>query len=420
MRRLPIHEVCIRQPPTQLVSLLIEKYPEGAREQDSQGRTALHHACIHGASVDVIHVLLHQNREGANTKDMWEETPKGYALSNASPDIQIIQALFHKSRRDIASYVSRIKTASPTNMYEKSSHSERSTPPMLIEYPNTQHGAIVEYEESVGQIVPFSHRSPSPSSSSTHLVQRETRTAHSRTYGNSSDKGKVLAERDVAMYNVQKLQTKVDYLQNRVEEGKKNESLIAQAQAEADAACAQRDIAYATVDRFQDKIFELENELKESEELKWLLASSQKELEEAQFQKDNALLEAHKLRQELFNAKKVSESSKYYVGLKNKEADNDMLRDINKDLRQTIQELTVKLNNQVALSPQVEMNREYNKFAVKRIDELQTKLALAEKETENTNKELTVLNTAYFDVKTKLLQKSTALNIAESKLSYTS
>ena len=57
-RFLPLHSACARQPPTSVISALLQAYPEGATLVDDQGMYALHYACGNQASRDVIRLLL--------------------------------------------------------------------------------------------------------------------------------------------------------------------------------------------------------------------------------------------------------------------------------------------------------------------------------------------------------------------------
>ena len=57
-RFLPLHSACARQPPTAVISALLQAYPEGATLVDDQGMYALHYACGNQASRDVIRLLL--------------------------------------------------------------------------------------------------------------------------------------------------------------------------------------------------------------------------------------------------------------------------------------------------------------------------------------------------------------------------
>ena len=80
-KRLPIHEACIRLPSTEVISKLLDCYPEGASAKDNQHRTPLHHAVIHGAHIDIIYLLLNVAYEATQEKDFFNKIPQDYAYT---------------------------------------------------------------------------------------------------------------------------------------------------------------------------------------------------------------------------------------------------------------------------------------------------------------------------------------------------
>uniref|UniRef100_A0A7S1FPJ6 Uncharacterized protein n=1 Tax=Corethron hystrix TaxID=216773 RepID=A0A7S1FPJ6_9STRA len=58
MECLPIHGICDRNPPSDVLTTLLEAYPEGAMTPDHDGSIALHYACFDRASISVIKILI--------------------------------------------------------------------------------------------------------------------------------------------------------------------------------------------------------------------------------------------------------------------------------------------------------------------------------------------------------------------------
>jgi hypothetical protein len=92
-RRLPIHEICVRQPSQDIVAALLDAYPIGCAEFDSYDRTPLHYAAIHEASSDVIYLLLDAYYDGKDMRDFFDKTPGDYAPHHEA---------FTKTREEIA------------------------------------------------------------------------------------------------------------------------------------------------------------------------------------------------------------------------------------------------------------------------------------------------------------------------------
>mmetsp|Transcript_7452 Transcript_7452/g.10821 ORF Transcript_7452/g.10821 Transcript_7452/m.10821 type:complete len:671 (-) Transcript_7452:76-2088(-) len=79
-RRLPLHEVCVRQPSYEFVMTLLSCNRDASMLPDHNGRLPLHLACCHGASLKIIQALLMEYPEAVLIKDKWGKTP----LCNAS------------------------------------------------------------------------------------------------------------------------------------------------------------------------------------------------------------------------------------------------------------------------------------------------------------------------------------------------
>ena len=82
-RRLPIHEACIRNPPSHIIAKLIEAYPDSVKALDNNNRTPLHHSVIHNANRNVIDLLIHAHPDALNSKDLWGKTVKDYVQTSS-------------------------------------------------------------------------------------------------------------------------------------------------------------------------------------------------------------------------------------------------------------------------------------------------------------------------------------------------
>lgn len=74
-RRLPIHEACINNAPSEVVEALLRKYKEGASMKDLNNRLPLHHAAIHGSSFDVFEFLIDSYPDSLEKEDNFGKTP---------------------------------------------------------------------------------------------------------------------------------------------------------------------------------------------------------------------------------------------------------------------------------------------------------------------------------------------------------
>jgi len=102
-RRLPIHEACIRQPPAEIVSLMLEVFPSCSEMTDNYDRTPLHYAVIHHASSQVLYLLLDSNYSARNEKDFFGMTPMDYCSSSNSKDAESMFLLDHIKIKELAS-----------------------------------------------------------------------------------------------------------------------------------------------------------------------------------------------------------------------------------------------------------------------------------------------------------------------------
>ena len=76
VERLPIHEVCRKNPPLYLIQKLESAYPSSLIfEDESNGCVPLHFACRHGASTEVISFLLKISPHSINIEDKYGCAP---------------------------------------------------------------------------------------------------------------------------------------------------------------------------------------------------------------------------------------------------------------------------------------------------------------------------------------------------------
>ncbi len=70
-----LHLVCRVHPPADIVSTLIDAFPDVAKKCNSWGSTALHLAAAWGASAQVIDVLINANADACSMRDASGKTP---------------------------------------------------------------------------------------------------------------------------------------------------------------------------------------------------------------------------------------------------------------------------------------------------------------------------------------------------------
>jgi ankyrin repeat protein len=100
-RFLPLHSACARQPPTAVISALLEAYPDGARCVDDQGMFALHYACGNQAAREVIRLLLMAYPEAAKMKDPRGMLPIHYVACWGPSSISVVDMVL-VANRDVA------------------------------------------------------------------------------------------------------------------------------------------------------------------------------------------------------------------------------------------------------------------------------------------------------------------------------
>eukprot|EP00934_Nitzschia_sp_Nitz4_P004966 Nitzschia sp. Nitz4//scaffold54_size114964//41440//44056//NITZ4_003846-RA/size114964-augustus-gene-0.18-mRNA-1//-1//CDS//3329554336//4956//frame0 len=81
----PLHLMCkLNNPPTDIISSIVEAAPEVASWVDSHGWLPLHHACANGVTTEVLQVLTSAYQEGKVVQDNQNRTPLHfYATRNA-------------------------------------------------------------------------------------------------------------------------------------------------------------------------------------------------------------------------------------------------------------------------------------------------------------------------------------------------
>ena len=90
---LPLHEACANGAPYDVVTAIVQAFPEGvyARESAYQ-RLPIHIACRKTANVQVIKLLMEYFANGSLEPDTLGRLPLHYALSNGAQD-QVVQVL---------------------------------------------------------------------------------------------------------------------------------------------------------------------------------------------------------------------------------------------------------------------------------------------------------------------------------------
>jgi len=94
---LPIHEACANsETPIELIEAIIQAHPEGLQLKESAyKRLPIHIACRKNASIDVVTLLLEHYPDGALIADTLGRLALHYALSNGAND-EVIGTLLNK------------------------------------------------------------------------------------------------------------------------------------------------------------------------------------------------------------------------------------------------------------------------------------------------------------------------------------
>lgn len=121
-RRLPIHEACIRQPPAEIVSLILDVFPSCSQLKDNYERTPLHYAVIHHASPQVMYLLLDSNYGARKDKDFYGMTPLDYCSSSTTTDVESILSLDENKISVLASQIRKKFNSSLNNLSSEEQH----------------------------------------------------------------------------------------------------------------------------------------------------------------------------------------------------------------------------------------------------------------------------------------------------------
>lgn len=97
-RFLPIHSACARQPPSNLISALLEAYPDGANSVDDQKMYALHYACGNKATRDVVRQLLNVFPDACKRKDPRGMLPIHYIACWGPATISVVDMVLAANR----------------------------------------------------------------------------------------------------------------------------------------------------------------------------------------------------------------------------------------------------------------------------------------------------------------------------------
>jgi len=483
-RRLPIHEACVRKPTTEIIYTLLDIYPDGAKAKDSNGRHPIHHACVHGASADTIYQLLHVFPESANANDNWGKTPKIYALNTVTPDVDVIQALFHKSQYDIETFVSRINKvyAVVPSRYDNYGYTQKSS--QIVPYDNKtvptkssvesrSNFDMVAQDNALEQtdIHPYSAYTPH-----THNVGQEVEVDRRRfnhvnltcledkTESRRAAQALVEAtsQRDTAFTPTHNTGQDVEVrhrinhvnsvcLANKTESRRAAQALV-EATTQRDttfsrmgqlhrdsrktaqsisAAESQRHDGYDEVARLQHEVIELKSQMEETKYLTLSLSRAKEQTDLVSLAKDNALRKVAQLENKIQEFEtQLQVSKRANETIMKKDVENDMLRNINKDLRGTILSLSSKLDIVMKdldsakegtvvsneLINEVRRLQEFRHIAENKIEDLEGQESGQAKIIDNLNDELEELNSSYFDVTNALVVKSKDYFMLKAKL----
>ena len=89
---LPLHLAAICRAPANVVRMLLDAYPAGAKEKNEYGRLPLHCAAAHNAPADVVRILAEACPEAKNIMDNYGELPVHIAKEENVPK-EIIKLL---------------------------------------------------------------------------------------------------------------------------------------------------------------------------------------------------------------------------------------------------------------------------------------------------------------------------------------
>jgi len=428
-RRLPLHEACVRQPTEEIVCILLSLYPDGAQEQDSNGRYPIHHACVHQASADVICQLLDAFPESADAKDNWGKTSKVYALNAARPDVDVIQALFHKNQQDIGTAVFKDQTAVSTcfgDYYDADKSSQlvpynNKTAPTKspIESMTTYH--VMGLDSDHDQMTtPYSRYNK------IDVTGQKEREERSRiNYLDSAHSANKNADR-AAMSTIDTRTGRDDALarianraRSTTESDSHREATFSQFQQSRIGGG--HSMNFSDVARLQNEANELKAQAEETNHLKIELLRAREQKVSAHSERDDALEKVAQIDNKMRNLETQLLDTREAKGIiMKKDVENDMLRNINKDLRGTIISLSKKLNNAMkdldsakndtgvlnGLANEVRHLKEYRHVAENKIEQLTGQESGHMKMICKLNDELEELNSSYFDVTNALVVKS--------------
>lgn len=93
-RQLPIHAALVFKSPTELISALVNAYPEGVRCENDQGMLPLHLAFRHGAPASILAILLREYPESIRIKDKRDRVPLDCAMGGQKTDMSEVICAF--------------------------------------------------------------------------------------------------------------------------------------------------------------------------------------------------------------------------------------------------------------------------------------------------------------------------------------
>jgi len=419
-RRLPLHEACVRKPPDDILCILLEIYPDGAKAMDSSGRYPIHHACANAASAQIIFQLLYAFPEGVDTKDNWDKTPKEYYLnSTASPDVKVIQALFdnpQKSNQMVLYNPSEppAKATSPYQMEGLSKALEQSKEDSYLPYVQPEKDK--DYYCSRGLENKTKERIDFQSVRANSRRDIDIQKIGQRQHVDRKAAQTIVAEVIPQKYAGYAEATGFEHDLNGLSHMRENLHYNSQLSKVNEDTSAE-------VMQLKNKIKNLETQVQCSRQEAANMA--QKDDENDMLRNMNTDLRGAMLSLERENKRKNQEIQLQYTrqeatNMAAKNEENDMLRNINKDLRGAIISLSKKLNTVTKELDSAKVNssatnemagqlrhlQSYQEVSLEIVRKMENEKAEYVRTIDKLNDEIEELNSSYFDVTNALVEKS--------------
>lgn len=140
-RFLPLHSAAAKNPPSAVISALINAYREGSQRKDDQGMLPIHYACGNQASLEVIRQLLYANSAGSSTPDPNGMLPIHYLAQWGPSSMETLQLLLNADKH--AAFAKDIENCNPLDLALQGEYPERDqVVGMLREFYERQSSAV--------------------------------------------------------------------------------------------------------------------------------------------------------------------------------------------------------------------------------------------------------------------------------------